>query len=369
MDGRLNCRLQSTERIEEEKLMKQVGNSISRFISLLHRLKNECGDSPERLKVFYDQSASVKDAADQLFQFVGWGSFERSVFHSSGKLLSGAPTRFEQDWNDFHNSWRGPLFDAVLGIDLDDLSLQLSPTADEAKPADQTKSELLDVVAPNPDEDCNFDPSLMDGAKAFELAFRAAEGRADDVGGQWEDDLARASNIGLEAYNYLTGTIGFSPEEVFRRWRSLPVFFIPGHVTAKHSEAEKGGLYELLDNAIRAYVFGATLASVAMCRATLELVLKRNYGLDYRYKNDKGHLRDRGLGELIILAEKQYEYIQAGKIRPLVEWANGVLHSTSFDRRFDRKDERALIDFFKTIKFIINRAPNSQASVPEEKPR
>lgn len=349
--------------------MKQVGNSISRFLSLFDRLRKECGHSPERLKVIYDQSTSVKDAADQLFQFVGWGSFERDLFHNSGKLLSGAPTGFEQDWKDFQNSWSAPLFDAVLNIDLDELLLPPKSTADEIKLADQTKSGLLDVAPPNPEEDCNFDPSLMDGATAFELAFRAAEGRADDVGGQWEDDLARASNIGLEAYDYLTGTIGFSPEEVFRRWRSLPVFFIPGHVTAKHSEAEKGGLYELLDNAIRAYIFGATLASVAMCRATLELVLKRHYGLEYRYKNEKGHLRDRGLGELIILAEKQYEYIQAGKIRPLVEWANGVLHSTSFDRRFDRKDERALIDFFKTIKFIINRAPNSQASVPEENPR
>lgn len=291
------------------------------------------------------------------------------MFHGSGKLLSGAPPRFENAWNEYRKTWSGPVSDAVLNIDLSDLLLPLEQLADEPKSAGSTTKEWADVAPPDPAEDCNFDPSSMDGAKALEMAFWAAEGRADDVGGQWEDDLSRASNIGLEAYGYLTGTIGFAPEELFRRWRSLPVFFIPGHVAAKHSEVEKGGLYELLDNAIRAYVFGATLASVAMCRATLELVLKRHYGLDYRYTDEKGRSRDKGLGELIILAQKRYEFLQAGKIRPLVDWANQVLHSTSFHRRFDRKDEQALVEFFKTIKFMINRAPNSQASVPEENPK
>jgi hypothetical protein len=324
-------------------------------MNLFSRLKAEAGGSPDRLKVFYDQKQSLKIATDELFQFVGWGSFERNVFHKSGKILAGAPAGFEKDWEEYQTIWSGPILDVVLNIDFDlgDLPSSLEPAANK----DEGPAEDLDFERPDPAWETSFDPLRMDGASAFDLVFWAAESRAQNIGDSYESDLDRASNIGLEAYEYLTSSIGFSPSEVFRRWRSLPIFFIPGHVASKHPSAEKGGLYELLDNAIRAYVFGATLASVAMCRAALELLLKQHYRLEFQYRDPQGRIRDEGLGQLIFLAEKKYQFIQSGKLRPLVDWANGILHSSSRQNTALPAQERTLIDFFKTIKFLIDRAP------------
>lgn len=339
----------------EDWSMEHTGNAIVRFMYLLDRLKAESGDSPDRLKVFYDQKETLKVAADELFRFVGWGSFERNVFHKSGKLLAGAPPGFEKAWKEYQTTWSSPLWDAVLKFDFD---------LNDLLPVDHTADEDIDTAAgdqdlerPDPTEESSFDPLRMDGAEALEMAFWAANSRAANIGDDYESEMDRASNIGLEAYEYLRGTIGFSPEEVFQRWRSLPIFFIPGHIVAKHTPAEKGGLYELLDNAIRAYVFGATLASVAMCRATLELVLKRHYRLEYQYKDERGRTREEGLGQLIVLAEAKYDFIQSGKLKPLTEWANVVLHSSTRKSNTSVDEQFNLINFFKTIKFLIDRAP------------
>ena len=52
--------------------MENAANASVRFMNLFDRLRREAGDSPERLKVFYDQKGTLKEAADELFQFVGY---------------------------------------------------------------------------------------------------------------------------------------------------------------------------------------------------------------------------------------------------------------------------------------------------------
>ena len=76
---------------------------------------------------------------------------------------------------------------------------------------------------------------------------------------------------------YLERTIGIDISTVFHRWHRMPPFFVPSHVSDKHGLTEKGSLYELLNDAIRAYVAGAPAASIAMCRACLEMVLREHY--------------------------------------------------------------------------------------------
>ena len=49
-------------------------------------------------------------------------------------------------------------------------------------------------------------------------------------------------------------------------------------VANRYGASEKGSLLHLLDDAVRAYVSGAPAAAIALCRAALEMVLKRHYG-------------------------------------------------------------------------------------------
>jgi hypothetical protein len=89
---------------------------------------------------------------------------------------------------------------------------------------------------------------------------------------------------------------------VFRRWRRLPVVFMPAHVSNRYGASEKGSLSHLLDDAMRAYVFGAPCTAIVMCRAALEMVFKKHYG--------RGQWENEPLENLIVLASRKYDFVQ-----------------------------------------------------------
>ncbi len=124
---------------------------------------------------------------------------------------------------------------------------------------------------------------------------------------------------------------------------------MPAHVVNRYGASEKGSLLHLLDDTIRAYVFGAPAAAIAMCRAALEVVLKQHYLPDQQNNSD--------LSDLIILADKRYEFVQAGKIDPIRKKANGILHKYHDVERLSEEDERTILSYLKTLRFLIQRAP------------
>jgi hypothetical protein len=113
--------------------------------------------------------------------------------------------------------------------------------------------------------------------------------------------------------------------------------------------SEKGSLLHLLDDGVRAYVFGAPAASVAMCRAALEMVLKRHYG--------HGQWENAKLGNLVFLASKQYDFIEKASLKLLVKKANRILHNYGQIERLGEEEERTILLFLKTLKFLIEQAP------------
>lgn len=86
-----------------------------------------------------------------------------------------------------------------------------------------------------------------------------------------------------------------------------------------------------------------------MCRAALEMVFKKHYG--------RGKWEDLKLGKIVVLADQQYDFVQEGRIRPLVERTNTIIHNYSTIERLSKDDDRAILNFLKTVKFLIQRAP------------
>jgi hypothetical protein len=124
---------------------------------------------------------------------------------------------------------------------------------------------------------------------------------------------------------------------------------MPAHVSNKHGQTEKGSLYDLMDDAVRAYVCGAPAASIAMCRAALEMVFKDHYG--------KNQWDDLKLGKMIVLASQRFEFVDEGRLRRLTSNANSILHNYSNNKRMSEHDEKTILEFMKTVKFLIQRAP------------
>lgn len=329
---------------------------FDRFLALFDRLKDEAGGDPERMAVFYSQKRDLKQAADDLAQYVTWGDFKRRVLHSGRKWHDAVPDRFLEEWDDFEAHWDRKLFHLWLPLDLSSLG-----TTDESEK--QTAARAARMAGPSdfeegepPDDwDTSFDPSFHDGGKALDRAFWAAQELSDEVGSEHESALARASSVGLEAWDYMENTIGFSADEVFRRWRKVPVIYVPEHVSKQHGWPGSGSIYQLLDDAVRAYVFGAPAAAIAMCRAVLEMVLKDHYGIVDRRTGR--HEREPRLGELIVLADAKYDFIQGDRLRRLSDRANTILHSFRTREPLSTADDQVIIEFMKTLKFLIQRAP------------
>ena len=88
------------------------------------------------------------------------------------------------------------------------------------------------------------------------------------------------------------------------------------------------------------------------------MILKKHYDLDYQFKDRQGTLRDKGLGELIILADEKYKFIQGSRLKRLANGANTILHDYTRQRKLPTEADQTILEFLKTLKFMIERAPS-----------
>ena len=136
---------------------------------------------------------------------------------------------------------------------------------------------------------------------------------------------------------------------------------LAGSASVPSAEAGERGFPQLSEEStVVDYVRYAALNNPALeaafnrWRAALEKVLKKHYG--------KGEWDDPTLklklGEIIVLASQRYHFIQEGKLGKLTRSANTILHNYSKRERMSDQDDRTILEFLKTVKFLIQRAPN-----------
>lgn len=292
------------------------------FLLHFEALKNAAKGEPSRVATFYNESQAIRDAVNALISFLGGTDFERRVFHGPHKLIPQVPANFETGWDEWVSNW----FPAIR---------QLDKWAFVALPEWEGGDAGYSFIS-------EFDPSLHDGGDWIEGGLRYLAEHSDR-------DVADDAQITLGAFDYLSETIGLTLTDVFRRWRSVPITFMPAHVSNRHGQTEKGSLYDLMDDAVKAYVCGAPAAAIAMCRAALEMVFKDHYG--------KNQWDDLKLGRMIVLASQRFDFVDEGRLRRLTNNANGILHNYSKNKRMSKQDESTILEFMMTVKFLIQRAP------------
>jgi hypothetical protein len=335
-------------------------NEFEEFMMLFNAVKHQAG-TPLRLVTFFDTQVKMREAVKQLESWLLRTDFERRVF-AGRKIFRQVPDGFERQWRDYEQTWAPAL--AHLNL----RAILLEPLEFDPNARRLTTSEI-ELTPPDPELESAFDPLYHDGGAAMQIGIDMIDTELDwrednlksEFGTEDDERIANMWRIARGAYDYLTNTIGIEPKGVFLRWRKVPEFFMPAHVSNRHGD-EKGSLNDLLNDAIRAYVAGAPAASIAICRAALETVLKEHYlpGKRHQYQDKNGKWWDQPLTNLIILAEEKFKHIQSGRNRPLADKANGILHRYSGTTKLSHQDERTIIDFLRTIKFLINRAEAAQ---------
>ena len=119
---------------------------------------------------------------------------------------------------------------------------------------------------------------------------------------------------------------------------------MPAHVANRYGASDKGSLSNLLDDAVRTYVFGAPAAAIAMCRAAYDTVRKEHYG--------RGQLEN-----VIVHASREYDFISDTNIKELVTRANRVMHNYANNRQLTSRDDQIIVNFLLTVKYLIEQAP------------
>ena len=328
-------------------------NQFEQFLSLFSAVEEAAKGEPRRITTFWGDSPHIRKSVNDLEDFLRVTDFERRTFQGNRKFWPQTPDDFEKIWRTYKRDWEPFISRAYwdgVAPELDRIFDEMMESGRKRESA--SRSETVAVV-PDPEVDTYFHPMWHDGAGAIELGLRVIENELNFREPCDDDDrtVENMCRLGLGAHDYLTGTIGLDISGAFRRWRKVPTTFVPTHVSNQHGLTEKGSLYDLLNDAVRAYVFGAPAASVAMCRAALEMILKRHYCAGaFAPKDD--------LADIIVLASKRFNFLDQKELDGLRQKGNKILHDYGSVGKLSEDDERTIQQFLRTLKYLIQRAPN-----------
>lgn len=311
------------------------------FLVLFNELRQAAKYDPRKLRQFYRQSAAIRKATDELYTFMFQTKLETMV--EQGKRFHvGLPKRFSSDYQDYKLNWKHTVEDAgFVGLFAPDGQGPIKQS--ERNPADLPETERPDFKFQE-----NFDPRYHNAGSVIDIGLGYLAELADDETGDYR--LRNLCRIAVEGGDYLHQVIGINLVNLADRYRRIPVTFVPAHVASTFHPRTKD-LLTLLDDAVLAYVAGASNASIAMCRAVLEKLLKVHYRKD--------ELADENLENLIDFCARQFAWVAQRKkpLHGLRKLANRTLHSPRTGTALSAPDEETLLAAFANLKFLIEKAP------------
>lgn len=302
------------------------GAEGERFLAAFGELKAAVGDDPAELEATWEGDVRVQALCDEIAQLVrGFEAVEDWSRFAFTNNVSAAGALARRDYDDH---WR-KIVSRVANRALDAIFLELFPDFVH----DETASVVESPNDPLGDEIAEWMDTAKDEAgqieQVFDYAFQRQE--VDDCGDfNWV-------HPSLEAWERLKNS-GLDVAGSLWRRRALPHVLIPSHV-AKHYGATRASLHRRLDQAGRAFVYGAPLAALALQRAVLEEVLKKHWGAEEGLKDAK-------------LPEPSWD-IRASRLHRL---GNEALHRDPEKLKPDEQD-RAIINNFLLLRLLIEHAP------------
>lgn len=321
---------------------------MEQFQLLFNNVKNACKNDPKKLSIFYKEHAEIKEVVNKLYSYVKHQGFEKHFRFYSGKVTN-ASKSFISDWKEYQKDWKGIIWETKFQwLDLSEIlaDLDVKETSKSVKKLDEYERKTW---VPDLDEDDEFDPTIHNGGEAVEAGFDALW-RIVELEHNWEHSdpwIGNEAKIGYEALDYARKQIKLDFHQLYRRWFLTPKILIPPKAQKKLSTGNSDlySCYDQLNSAIRSFVFGSDLAAFSMCRATIEQVLRI-------YVPSKPEEK---LYHIIIAADVKFEHIHKGKIQKFVDIGNKVLHDPTQINKNTYEIEQTLLEYFKTIKFLLER--------------
>jgi uncharacterized protein with HEPN domain len=204
----------------------------------------------------------------------------------------------------------------------------------------------------------HFDPdrdSLADVIEALEIDCR-------DQAENWGEETREFYEWKADGLAWLRIAVGLNFKDLQARWREIDVIHVEKRISERYSLDDPRGLFVYLNQIIMAYVVGADLAAIAMCRATTELLIRRHYA-PCADEEAKLHSLIRG-----VQARPKFKFLKDQDLRGKVKEADGILHNRALGdnvREFPARYRVLVRDWVKLLEKMINEAPeNSPVSLP-----
>ena len=310
------------------------------FVRYLKLLKEQTGNSQDQIKDALNRNPQLAVTIEELQKL--WFAIKQHENFSKRRFIVQAHPEFHDARIEYEQRWSGAW------------SL-MQDWKDERAGRESITQWLIRELAepPNPpvgalpeiDEEWEFDPGEHSAASLVESMAEYFGDKSDD--GAY---FCRAHG----AYKWLTETIGVDLYEIEKRWREIGVLVVPEHVSNHHGLTEPKSLFAYLDNVRNAYLFGADLAAIAMCRATTEMLLRNHYS-----KDEKSRLT--ALTERI-QSQPSFVFLRPFNLVSKIREANRLLHVERTDIEVKEHSKALIREWVAALKEMIVRAPLESAT-------
>jgi len=312
-----------------------VLNDLETFTALFTQLKRRVKDSPVTLTWLSEQRDDIRRLAHIVEDTAGKVRKDRARKRSKHTVV---PSGFISAWRDYEHRFASPLKAIATAESAKEVEKYLSElravAAKRNQDVDSLLQEVMSKIEAHKQPGDSFDPTEDDPASLIDEIFLTFE---DVVNSGILSDTTADKAIG--AWNFFDTTLGLNHREIYTRWKKVPELLIPAHALSANSQP----IIELYNEAVRAYVFGNKIASISMCRALLEHVLKEHY-----------HIGDENLAKVIAKAESMYPQFRRLKMQRKREMANRVMHD--YENQADMQDQ-SVIEFLKTLQAVVRDIP------------
>jgi len=311
-------------------------------LSVYTRLKDWCDDEPDAILQLAITDKQFKGLCRQLL-----GAAQR--LHASERRhrrLFATPVdpKFLAAWRDFEARYEHILAANWSALLFHDVSAELSDQSNSSTSADRRW------------EDADLNAKIA--ADMIENVIGFARVQAFDVEEPLDPDYSmsaeQAVEMAIDYWEGLTDEIGFDLADVFRRRRLVPFVFFPRHIAARHNAPEKTFIYQSLQQAHDAFIFGVPFAALALMRSIMETVLRDHY-----------HAQGNDLSEQINCVRKALpadaNEVALHRLRKL---ANAVLHDNAEGQTLAKLEpqqmEREIVSLLYVLRSLIEGVPQWQ---------
>ncbi len=323
---------------------------VVQFVTRFHELKARTKGNPRNLAWLCQNDDALASLASELNSLAT--SIARLAATRSERFFPQSSPEFIVAYREYQSDYADAVEPVAAKKDKEFLSAFERYFQEDPESVRKIFEEMgFDLDAPS-DFDALDDDPVSSFAEMLFLADSFAESMRDD-------QIHKA----LGAWRFFVGTIGIDLAAIYQRWKATPVTFVPKHVSDRHGLTEPGSVYETLRQAHRAYVFGCERAAMALCRALMELVLKKHWGIEedeaYLKAKQKNDGRDPGLQKIIAIAEARYgaKYkLKKHRLLQQKELADGVLHAKGPSQKVSGDE---ISQFLETVRYLIENAPRS----------